>query len=42
MDAKKLKTISAELKKASAMHKGQAAKIDKMLKSMNTKTKTKK
>jgi hypothetical protein len=42
MDAKKLKSISAELKKASAMHKGQAAKIDKMLKSMNTKTKTKK
>ena len=39
MDAKKLKTISAELKKASAMHKGQAAKIDRMLKSMNKTTK---
>ena len=34
MDAKKLKQISAELKKASAMHKGQAAKIDRMLKSL--------
>ena len=32
MDAKKLKQISAELKKASALHKGQAVKIDKMLK----------
>ncbi|QDP66485.1 MAG: hypothetical protein GOVbin15_74 [Prokaryotic dsDNA virus sp.] len=39
MDARKLKKISAELKKASAMHKGQAAKIDAMLKSMNTKKK---
>ena len=39
IDKKKLKTIAAELKKASAMHKGQAAKIDRMLKSM---TKTKK
>ena len=39
MDVKKLKTISAELKKASAMHKGQAAKIDKMLKSLNKKKK---
>jgi len=37
MDVKKLKTISAELKKASAMHKGQAAKIDKMLKSLKKK-----
>ena len=37
MDTKKLKKISAELKKASAMHKGQAAKIDKMLKSLNKK-----
>lgn len=39
MDARKLKKISAELKKASAMHKGQAARIDAMLKSMNTKKK---
>lgn len=39
MDARKLKKISAELKKASAMHKGQAIKIDAMLKSMNTKKK---
>lgn len=37
MDTKKLKTISKELKKASAMHKAQAAKIDKMLKSVKTK-----
>lgn len=37
MDTKKLKIISAELKKASAMHKGQALKIDKMLKSIKTK-----
>lgn len=35
MDAKKLKTIAAELRKASALHKGQAAKIDKMIKSIN-------
>ena len=34
MDTKKLKQISAELKKASAMHKGQAAKIDRVLKSL--------
>tara|TARA_B100001093_G_scaffold437092_1_gene435829 strand:- start:584 stop:724 length:141 start_codon:yes stop_codon:yes gene_type:complete len=39
MDKKKLKTISAELKKASAMHKSQAAKIDRMLKSMQPKKK---
>jgi hypothetical protein len=39
MEKKKLQQISRELKKASAMHKGQAAKIDRMLKSM---TKTKK
>lgn len=39
MDKAKLRAISAELKKASAMHKGQAAKIDKMLKSMNPKKK---
>jgi len=41
MDKKKLQTISRELKKASAMHKGQAAKIDKMLKSMKPTKKTK-
>ena len=35
MDAKKLKEISSQLKKASAMHKGQALKIDRMLKSMS-------
>ena len=37
MDAKKLKEIASQLKKASAMHKGQAAKIDRMIKSMNKK-----
>jgi hypothetical protein len=35
MDAKKLKQISAELKKASALHKGKAAKIDRMLKGLS-------
>lgn len=39
LDKNKLKTISAELKKASAMHKGQAARIDRMLKSMKPQTK---
>jgi len=34
MDGKKLKEIAAQLRKASAMHKGQAAKIDRMIKSM--------
>jgi len=37
MDAKKLRKISSELKKASAMHKGQAARIDRMLKSLKKK-----
>tara|TARA_R100000655_G_scaffold109961_2_gene166681 strand:- start:668 stop:784 length:117 start_codon:yes stop_codon:yes gene_type:complete len=37
MDAKKLRQIASELRKASAMHKGQAAKIDKMLKSLKKK-----
>jgi len=37
MDAKKLKKISAELRKASAMHKSQAVRIEKMLKSVNKK-----
>ena len=35
MDKKKLQQISRELKKASAMHKSQAVKIDKMLKLVN-------
>ena len=34
MDAKKLKQIASELRKASAMRKAQALKIDKMLKSI--------
>jgi len=42
IDKKKLKTIAAELRKASAMHKGQAARIDKMLKSIKPKPKKKK
>jgi hypothetical protein len=42
IDSKKLKTIASELRKASAMHKGQSAKIDKMLKSMKPKGKKKK
>jgi len=37
MDAKKLKQIARELRKASAMHKGQANKIDKMLKTLKKK-----
>ena len=37
MDAKKLREISSQLKKASAMHKAQAGKIDKLLKSMKKK-----
>ena len=39
MEAKKLKEIASQLRKASAMHKGQAAKIDRMIKSMKTKKK---
>ena len=39
MDAKKLKEISSQLKKASAMQKGQAAKIDRLIKSMSKKKK---
>jgi hypothetical protein len=42
MEAKKLKEIATQLKAASRMHKGQAAKIDAMLKSMSKKTSTKK
>ena len=37
MDARKLKQVASELKKASAMHKSQALRIEKLLKSMNTK-----
>jgi hypothetical protein len=39
MDARKLKKVANELKKASAMHKSQAMRIEKLLKSMNTKKK---
>ena len=39
MDAKKLKQIAAELRKASAMQKSQAVRIDKMIKSLKTKAK---
>jgi len=41
VDAKKLKQISSELKKASAMHKSQAVRIDRMLKSLQPKKKKK-
>ena len=41
IDSKKLKKISSELKKASTMHKNQAAKIDRLIKSMKTNPKTK-
>ena len=37
MDSKKLREISRELKKASKLHKAQAGKIDKILKSMQNK-----
>ena len=39
MDAKKLKEVSSQVKKASAMHKSQANKIDRMSKSMSKKKK---
>jgi|TARA_R110000796_G_scaffold5652_6_gene20815 hypothetical protein len=39
MEAKQLKEIAKQLRAASAMHKGQAVKIDKMLKSLKTKKK---
>ena len=42
MEAKKLKEIATQLRAASRMHKGQAAKIDAMLKSMSKKTPAKK
>ena len=34
MEHKKLREISSQLKKASAMHKAQAGKIDRLLKAM--------
>ena len=37
MDKTKLQQISRELKNASAMHKSQAVRNDKMLKSLNKK-----
>ena len=36
MESKQLKIISAELKKASVMHKRQAGILDKMLKKVKT------
>ena len=38
-EEKKLKEISSQLKKASAMHKAQAGKIDRLIKSMSKKKK---
>ena len=37
MDSKKLNEISSQLKKASAMHKAQANKIDRLIKSIKKK-----
>jgi|TARA_R100000027_G_C2185176_1_gene75185 hypothetical protein len=37
MDSKKLREISSQLKKASSMHKAQANKIDRLIKSMKKK-----
>ena len=37
MDTKKLKKIASELTKASAMHKAQAVKINKIIKSIKPK-----
>tara|TARA_R100001079_G_scaffold105248_1_gene72442 strand:- start:1359 stop:1487 length:129 start_codon:yes stop_codon:yes gene_type:complete len=42
MDKKTLKVISSELKKASKMHKSQAARIDRMIKKVNSSVKKKK
>tara|TARA_R100000008_G_C3462617_1_gene104980 strand:+ start:133 stop:258 length:126 start_codon:yes stop_codon:yes gene_type:complete len=39
IDKNKLKKIASELRKASAMHKSQAVRIDKMLKSITSKKK---
>ena len=41
MESKQLKEIAKELRAASAMHKRQAVKIDKMLKSVKPKKGTK-
>jgi len=37
MDARLLKKIASQLRKASALHKGQAIKIDKIIKSIKKK-----
>ena len=42
MNVKQMKDVVKQLKGASSMHAQQAAKIEKMIKSMNGKTKTKK
>ena len=42
MNVKQMKDVVKQLKGASRMHAQQAAKIEKMIKSMNDKPKTKK
>ena len=42
MDLKQIKEVVKQLKGASKMHAQQAAKIEKMIKSMNSKSKKKK
>ena len=42
MNVKQMKDVVKQLKGASRMHAQQAAKFEKMIKSMNGKTKTKK
>ena len=39
IDINNLKKLASELRKASAMHKSQAVRIDKMLKSITSKKK---
>lgn len=39
MDAKKLREIASQLRKASAMHKAQASKIDRIIKTLKPKKK---
>jgi|TARA_R100000479_G_scaffold93181_1_gene46004 hypothetical protein len=39
MDAKKLREIASQLRKASAMHKAQAGKIDRIIKTLKPKKK---
>lgn len=41
MEAKQLRQIAKELRAASAMHKGQAAKIDRHIKAMQKMSKKK-